>query len=185
MDKNSINKLALAVQYKKYLSKLSEEEEKTVPITDESSSYDIQYYKYLKILDTFLKKSEPNKSEDSKKIQTILEKITELPQKNDLIKTQKEIIKNIRAESAETQKHLEEQIEGLKQCLSRYLPYKRTFRMSFYFTTMFSVSWLSYTFFDIQIIHPFWSFLGMLVSCGFLIMSYFLFLDWKKGINDG
>lgn len=184
MDINSINNLIYAEVLKKYGLNLPEYDESTHIENDNTINEAL--LKFLMTKEGYRKeKFEIEKSEHSITRQHISDKIDELAKKEDLIKIKDEIIDKIQTESAETKKHLEEQITDLKQCLSRYLPHKRTFRMSFYFTSIFSISIISNILFDIQIIHPFWAAIGLFVSCGFLIMSYFFFLDWKKGINDG
>lgn len=71
----------------------------------------------------------------------------------------------------------------LTNYLMRFLPHQRASRTSVYFIVLFSFSLLSHLVFGVQIIKPFWATLGLLISSGFLVMSYFMFLDWKNGVS--
>jgi len=110
---------------------------------------------------------------------------SELAKKEDLIKTKDEIILNIKNEAEENRKLLIQQIEELRKELKRFLPYKRAFKVSLYFTLLFLFSFFTNTFLNIEIIKPFWETLGLFISGSFLLMSYFLYLDWnKRKAND-
>lgn len=104
---------------------------------------------------------------------------SELANKEDLLKTKVEIIKKVEFESIQTQKVLKDEIFELKESLLRYLPHKITFRVSIYFVSLFLFAFFA-DMLGVQIIEPFWNILGMSVSGGFMIMAYFLFLDWQK-----
>ena len=108
----------------------------------------------------------------------------ELANKEDLIKAKDEIINKIKSESIQTQKLLKDEILEIKESLLRYLPHKITFRISIYFVSLFLFAFFA-DMLGVQIIKPFWNILGMSVSGGFLIMAYFLFLDWKKCNANG
>jgi membrane-associated HD superfamily phosphohydrolase len=93
---------------------------------------------------------ESNEHENTR--QHITEKIDELAKnlakKEDIIDSKEEIIKTIRAESNEIKACLEEKIIALETHLSRFLPYKRMFRGSFYgliffFTSIFLTVFLA------------------------------------------
>jgi hypothetical protein len=84
----------------------------------------------------------------------------------------------------EPQQILKAQTQELEQFLGRYLPHRRTFRISFFSTVIMIVSILSHRLFNIEIIHPFWATIGLFISCGFLLMSYFFYLEWKKGRQE-
>ena len=104
---------------------------------------------------------------------------SDLANKGDLIRIKVEIINKIKSESIQTQKVLKDEIFGLKESLLRYLPHKITFRISIYFVSLFLFAFFA-DMLGVQIIKPFWNILGMSVSGGFMIMAYFLFLDWQK-----
>ena len=104
---------------------------------------------------------------------------SQIATKDDIIKYKKEVISNIKKESLATQEKLKAEIEELKCALSSFLPHKRAFKISLYFVTLFLFFMFSELFFNIQIIDKFWGSVGLSVSGGFLVMSYFLFLDWK------
>jgi len=99
--------------------------------------------------------------------------------KDDIIRSKEEIIANIKKESLATQEKLLTEIEELKYVLSRFLPHKRAFRLSLYFVILFLFFMFCELLFNVQIINKFWGSVGLSVSGGFLVMSYFLFLDWK------
>ena len=104
--------------------------------------------------------------------------------KDDIIKSKDEVISNIKAESIVTQEILSSEIEELKINLLNFLPYKRSFRISFYFVILFLFFQLSDIFLNIHIIEKFWGLTGLSISAGFLVMSYFLLLDWNKKYNE-
>ena len=112
------------------------------------------------------------------------ELIVEMATKDDIIKSKNEIIHNIKNESAAMQKILSSEIAELKANLLSFLPYKRSFRISFYFVMLFLFFQLSDIFLNIHIIEKFWGLTGLFVSAGFLVMSYFLLLDWNKKNNE-
>lgn len=109
--------------------------------------------------------------------------VAQIATKDDVIKSKEEIIANIRKESLATQERLMAEIKELKCNLSVFLPHKRAFRLSLYFVILFSFFIFSELFFNVHIINKFWGSIGLSVSGGFLVMSYFLFLDWK-GIKE-
>ena len=104
---------------------------------------------------------------------------SDLANKEDLLKVKVEIIEKIELESIQIQKVLKDEIFELKENLLRYLPHKMTFRIAIYFISLFLFAF-SADMLGVQIIKPFWNLLGISVSGGFLIMAYFLFLDWQK-----
>lgn len=126
----------------------------------------------------------PEKNEHELTRKHIAEKIEDLSlkiaTKEELIKSKEEIICNIKKESLATQEKLKSEIEELRSVLLSYLPHKRAFKISFYFVALFLFFIFSEYFFNIQIINKFWGSVGLCVSGGFLVMSYFLFLDWKR-----
>jgi len=137
----------------------------------------------------FVLEEEHEKSEHELTRSFIADKIdalaSELAKKEDLIKAKDEIILNIKHEAEENRKLLIQQIEELRKELKRFLPYKRAFKVSLYFTLLFLFSFFTNTFLNIEIIKPFWETLGLFISGSFLLMSYFLYLDWnKRKTND-
>lgn len=109
---------------------------------------------------------------------------TDLANKEDLLKAKVDIIKKIEFESIQTQKVLKDEIFELKESLLRHLPHNMIFRISLYFVSLFLFAFFA-DMLGVQIIKPFWNILGMSVSAGFLIMAYFLFLDWQKCSANG
>lgn len=104
----------------------------------------------------------------------------ELAKTDDIIKAKEEIIEKVEKESKEIQQYLEEKIAGLQESLSRFLPYKRMFRGSFYLLMFFLFSVLSEILLGITIVATSWAWLGVSISAAFLLMSYFSFLDWRN-----
>lgn len=119
-------------------------------------------------------------SEHQKTRQFISERFDELAKHDDLIKARDEIIESLKLESQKTQEELQNQINELKHYLNKFLPYKRAFRVSSYFLALFAFSTLSELLLGIVIIKPFWSTLGLAISGAFLLMSYYLFVDFKR-----
>ena len=72
----------------------------------------------------------------------------------------------------------------LRKGLLRYLPHKTTFRVSICFVSLFLFAFFA-DMLGVQIIKPFWNIIGISISGGFLVMAYFLFLDWKKHNANG
>lgn len=106
--------------------------------------------------------------------------VDELASKDDIIKAKSEIITKMSEEAEEIKQSMEGQISDLKRNLLRFLPYKRTFKVAFYFNIFFSFSILSKFTLGVTIVETFWALLGLTVSAGFLLMSYIMFLDWNK-----
>ena len=114
-----------------------------------------------------------------------IELIAQLANKDELLETRDQIIQTIKEESRVIQKHLELKISDLQGNLLRFIPYKRAFKTSLYFTAFFLGSILCPIIFDIPVMQPLWAWLGLFISAGFLIMSYFMFLEWRKKISGG
>ena len=135
----------------------------------------------------------------------ISDRFDELPKKDDLLKAKEEIIKNlefdkeklekiitnqkkiiqkIENESKVIQESLKEQIRGFQENLSRFLPYKRALKTSFYFLALFLGCIWSEILLDIRIMEPFWAWLGLIIFAGFLVMSYFMLMEWKRKLKS-
>ncbi len=108
----------------------------------------------------------------------------DVAKKDDLIRTQEEIISAIKSESQQIQSEMENQIHGLQARLVRFLPYKSTFRTSFYLLISLVACLFVKVFLGVTIIESFWAMVGIIISAGFLIMSCFMCLDWKKSIHS-
>lgn len=112
-----------------------------------------------------------------KQINDLNEKVAD---KESIINSKVEIINTISQESQTIKKELGDKIAGLKETLSLYLPHMRVFRTALYSALFFVGCFLLNFFGDILVITPFWNFLGLTISLGFLVMAYTLYLDWKK-----
>lgn len=131
---------------------------------------------------------------EQKTRELVIEKLDKLAEKDDVINAKEEIIKtikaksektidNIKAEAEKTRYHLEGKIVDLQTNLARFLPYKRAFKTSIYFLILFLGSIISDHLLNVKIIQPFWSWLGLSISTGFLLMSYFMYSEWQENIN--
>lgn len=111
----------------------------------------------------------------------------DIAKKEDLIVAKEEIIKKVYLESQELQRLTKEKIDELKSTLEDFLPHKRTFKVSLYFMILFSACFFATLLTGISIITPFWNFLGIYISCGFILLSFALHKDWKntKESNNG
>ncbi len=129
-----------------------------------------------------LEESQHTEHEFTRKL--ICEKIDslsdELAKKEDLLRAKEEVIENIRTEAEKTRSDLENRIIYLQKSLVRFLPYKRAARLSFYFISLFSFALLADLVLGVTIMDRFWTSIGICVSGGFSVMSYFLYLDWQK-----
>jgi len=71
-------------------------------------------------------------------------------------------------------------VREIESNLSRLLPHKRLFRISFCITLIFLFSIFSDLLFDFTIIAIEANWFGLIISFVFLIMSYFMKQDWEK-----
>lgn len=140
-------------------------------------------------IDLIKKYSSDQKSEHEITRQYISEKIeklsSELAKKDELLKSKHEILLKIEDEFQQNKLALENEVNNLKNHLVKYLPHKRSFKTSLYFVILFLSFIFSELFFNVKIMETFWATLGVSVSFGFLIMSYFLFIDWKNRDRNG
>jgi hypothetical protein len=83
------------------------------------------------------------------------------------------ICENIKSESEETRTHLTRELADLRQYLSKFAPYKRFFRVTFGLFCFFGMSLLTDYTFRVEIVKPFWSVVGVVLTTAMLVVIYF------------
>jgi hypothetical protein len=89
----------------------------------------------------------------------------------------------------ENQKILNEELiiklQTLRTLQINNVAHKRLARYATIFLVFFSISFLMRIFVNITVVTPFWNNVGLLLSCGFLLMSWALKKDWKNDVGSG
>lgn len=116
-------------------------------------------------------------------LERIERKIDELRKE---VATKEDIIKQTQAlldHQKSNNKELLNKLEILRSLQISNVPHKRLARISFAFFSFFAISFLSYIVFDIVIVTPFWTNIGLLFSFLFLLMSLAMKIDWSELIK--
>lgn len=104
----------------------------------------------------------------------------EVATKDDIISSQEVMLSEMEAAKQST----EDKVIQLKDALDEFLPHKRTFKVSLYFFLLFAGCFISTMLTGVRIIEPFWNFLGLLLSSGFILLGFALRKDWNKVRKD-
>jgi len=93
------------------------------------------------------------------------------------------VCEEVKLRSEETCRQMSEQLADLRRYLSKFVPHKRFFKVTFGFLCFFSVAVFVDKVFGVRIIEPFWGAIGIALTAAMLVVIYFGMKDAQESVD--